>query len=220
MLDGGISESEEVSQVVPGYRARDASLCKTAKYDIVKVMKKSISLIFGVFLGISLSSFLYAPVASAAPFVFCLPGIAMPSSPEQRAYNEKASADCLQRRQQAEEAQKQAQLQKEYTDSCQNYIDGRGGHGTSVYDASSALCKTTCDTGYQFANSNGCVPNPTVISQSVIPTESVQQTKQSSGLTDSQIQAIVMLLQAFGADQAVVVQVETALRSNTVTHYL
>lgn len=52
----------------------------------------------------------------------------------------------------------------------------------------------------------------------VTKTEASTQTQQPSGLTEPQIQSIVMLLQAFGADQAVVVQVEAALRGKTVTH--
>jgi hypothetical protein len=182
-------------------------LFKAKKYDIIKALKKSHGIIAGVLLGVLLFNGLFVSTASAS-ILICVPlwtGITTPTQQEQQQYG-----DCLKSQQ---ETQKQAQLQKEYSASCQSYIDERGGHGSSVYNAQSGLCKTTCDAGYQFANSSGCVPSPLVTNGTVASTQPMQQPQKTLGLTTQQVQAIIMLLQAFGADQTVIARVEASLRS-------
>ncbi|MDD3531023.1 MAG: hypothetical protein PHV99_00275 [Candidatus Pacebacteria bacterium] len=112
-----------------------------------------------------------------------------------------------------EQTQARVQLQKQaaYDAGCQSYIDSHGGHGTSVSASDGSECKTTCSTGYHLNAVNACAPNTTVAPAT--SNQSVSQSgKYASGLTTQQINAIVVLLQAFGASQTVIVQVEAALR--------
>lgn len=194
---------------------RGVSLFKATKYDIIRVMKKFPNLILGAILSVS-----FASPANASLSIFSLPSVPpSESSPDyckkeshvgdaQSEALRKSKCDAQKKMQkQREDVQKEAGLQQERDNSCQNYVNTRsGGHGVSVFDPKSGLCKTTCDTGYRLSGSNLCILNSTSTNQSA------QQVK--SGLTEPQIQAIALLLEVFGADKAIVTKVEAALRGN------
>jgi hypothetical protein len=121
-------------------------------------------------------------------------------------------AACIKQAQQQTQQQKQTVLQQQYSVGCQNYIDSHGGHGHSAIDSGTFLCKTTCDSGYHLGDLNLCYQNPAPAVQPTVSGSTTVPTRYSSGLTEQQVQAIVVLLQSFGTDQAVVTQVQTALR--------
>lgn len=125
-------------------------------------------------------------------------------------------ADCIkqaqQQAQQQEQLQKQTALQQQYSVGCQSYIDSHGGHGSSTIDSGTFLCKTLCDSGYHLGDLNLCYQNSAPVIQPTVSGSTTVLTRYSSGLTEQQVQAIVVLLQAFGTDQAVVIQVQTAMR--------